>query len=80
MTIDQTNVLGGIFRGSNAAASLKRVSALTISLTVGNIFRGSNAAASLKHHRRRLREAAEAIFRGSNAAASLKPSKHENCE
>ena len=64
---------GSAFRGSNAAASLKRRCRLIVE-RAREAFRGSNAAASLKlavdlggdGTVRRL------AFRGSNAAASLK--------
>ena len=63
-----------IFRGSNAAASLKHLDDAPRRRLPGLIFRGSNAAASLKPHD--LTDNAvvgDVIFRGSNAAASLKP-------
>ena len=61
------------FRGSNAAASLKRVDQLRNDRPPLAAFRGSNAAASLKlevlYPFLYIRVPA---FRGSNAAASLK--------
>src|ERR1700741_3861786 len=63
-----------VFRGSNAAASLKRlVEDIRRQRTLDDVFRGSNAAASLKHADRVAAPAARRpVFRGSNAAASLK--------